>query len=134
MLVTKVCDVQLATAARELCKFIAQYYNVIPNKFKHTLGDILICKCSTLHDNCRRACYTYNINVKHQCLEEAELLLVDVVGVVEMFYDMHYIDDNHKGLFDIQVLDIGKQVAALRLSAEKRLGRMGSSLAAQSPS
>ena len=121
MIVTKVSLIDLAKAARELSLFLAQYYNVMPKKYKHTLGDIMITKTSNLNDCCRRACYIYDPNEKLLYLKEAELLIVDIVGTIEILFDVDAITTEHKAKFDIMAVGIGKQSSAMRKNAEKRL-------------
>ena len=121
MIVTKVSLIDLAKAARELSLFITLYHSKMPNVYKHTFGDIMLTKTAMLNDCCRRACYVYDAEDKSAYLKEAELLIVDLVGTMEILFDAKAITDEHKARFDIMAVGIGKQASAMRKSNNKRL-------------
>lgn len=122
MIVTKLANIQLAKDARKISEFVLSYHNVMPKKYKYTFGDILLTEINNLNKCCRRACYVFDAKQKAMYLEEAELLIVDIVGVMEVLFDAKAITTEHKARFDVMAIGIGKQVSALRKVTEKRLG------------
>lgn len=91
----------------------------------------MLTKVSDLNDCCRRACYVYDVDEKICYLKDAELLIVDLVGTMEILLDAQAITTEHKAKFDLIAISIGRQASAMRKVSTKRLGSIEGSLASE---